>query len=84
MLAGLVRLKSCVGSALEVGCSAVRFSEGGPHGLLTCVGEGGISGCEVALAEKVTFLFASVFMAEVDCFLDSSVDLGVFLFRACV
>jgi len=44
----------------------------------------GISGCGVVLAEKVTFLLASVFMAEVDCFLDGSVDLGVFLFRACV
>ena len=84
MLAGLVRLKSCVGRALEVGCSAVRFSEGGPHGLLTCVGEGGISGCEVALAEKVTFLFMSEFVAKVDCFLASNVGLGDFLFRACV
>ena len=84
MLAGLVRLRSCVGKALEVGYSAVRFNEGGAHELLTCARRRGISGCEVALAEKVTFLFASEFVAEVDCFLDSSVDLGVFLFRACV
>ena len=84
MLAGLVRFRSCVGMALEVGYSAVRFSEEGPHGLLACVGGRGISGCGVVLAEKVTFLLASVFMAEVDCFLDGSVDLGVFLFCACV
>jgi len=83
-LAGFVRLRSCVWRALEVGYSAVRFNEGGPHGLLTCVGGGGNSGCEVALAEKVTFLFASEFVAEVDCFLASNVGLGVFLFRACV
>ena len=58
----------------------MRFSEEGPHGLLTCVRGRGVSDCEVVLAEKVTFLLASVFMAEVDCFLDGSVDLGVFLF----
>ena len=84
MLAGLVRFRSCVGMALEVGYSAVRFSEEGPHGLLACVGGRGISGCGVVLAEKVTFLLASVIMDEVDCFLDVSVDLGVFLFCACV
>jgi len=56
MLAGLVRLRSCVGKALEVGYSAVRFSEEGPHGLLTCVRGRGVSDCEVVLAEKVTFL----------------------------
>jgi hypothetical protein len=83
MLAGLVRFRSCVGMALEVGYSAVRFSEEGPHGLLACVGGRGISGCGVVLAEKVTFLLASVIM-EFDCFLDVGVDLGVFLFCACV
>ena len=83
MLAGLLRARSCVGRELE-GCSAVRFSEREVHGLLACRRGGDISEGEVVLAEKVTFLLASIFVDEVDCLLDNSVDLGSFLLRTCM
>ena len=83
MLAGLVRARSCVGGELG-GCSAVRLSEREVHGLLACMRGRDISEGEVVLAEKVTFLLASVFVVEVDCLLDNSVDLGSFLLRTCM
>ena len=83
MLAGLVRVKSCVEGGLG-GCSAVRLSEEEVHGLLACMRREDISVGDVVLAEKVTFLLASGFVNEVDCLLDDSVDLGSFLLRACV
>jgi hypothetical protein len=83
MLAGLVRVRSCVEGELG-GSSAVRLSEEEVHGLLACMRGGDISVGDVVLAEKVTFLLASGFVNEVDCLLDDSVDLGSFLLRTCV
>jgi hypothetical protein len=82
MLTGFVRVRSCDGRELEVGWSAVRFSERGAHALLFCVGDMAVSEEEVVLGEKVTVLFAFIFRAGTGCFLNDDAGRVGFLFNA--
>ena len=82
MLAGFVRVRSCDERELEVGWSAVRFSERGAHALLFCVGDMAVSEAEVDLVEKVTVLFAFVFGVGTGCFLNDDTGRVGFLFDA--